>query len=333
MNMQRIIVSLVAVCALFLVGLLGGMGTALAAIFGVLLPYLALVVFLGGLIYRVLGWANTPVPFRIPTTCGQQKSLPWIKYAKLDNPAGPLGAAGRVALEVLCFRSLLRNTSSQLLEGGRLVYATSLALWAAAMVFHWSLLVILLRHLRLFCEPVPFFVTFLQEADGFLEVGLPVFYVTSIAFLAALAYLLFRRLADQQVRYISLLDDYFLLFLLLGIGLSGVWLRHLTKTDIPGVKDLAVGLVSFKPVIADSVSPLFFGHLFLVCVLLIYFPFSKLLHVAGAFLSPTRSLANSNRRVRHVNPWDYPVKVHPYEEYEDELRDKMKAAGVPVDKE
>jgi hypothetical protein len=37
--------------------------------------------------------------------------------------------------------------------------------------------------------------------------------------------------------------------------------------------------------------------------------------------------------IHHTNPWDYPVKVHTYEEYEDEFRDKMKAAGIPVDKE
>ena len=55
--------------------------------------------------------------------------------------------------------------------------------------------------------------------------------------------------------------------------------------------------------------------------------------MAGVFLSPTRNLVNNNRAVRHVNPWDYPVKTHPYEEYEDEWRDKMKSAGVPVDKE
>ena len=83
----------------------------------------------------------------------------------------------------------------------------------------------------------------------------------------------------------------------------------------------------------ETISPLFYGHLFLVCVLLAYFPFSKLMHMAGVFLSPTRNLANNNRAVRHVNPWDYPVKVHTYEEYEDEFRDKMKAAGIPVEKE
>jgi len=119
----------------------------------------------------------------------------------------------------------------------------------------------------------------------------------------------------------------------LGIGLSGFCLRHLLKTDVVGVKELALGLVTFKPTVPDTISALFYGHLFLVSVLLAYFPFSKLVHMPGVFLSPTRNLANTNRAVRHVNPWDYPVKVHTYESYEDEWREKMKGAGLPVDKE
>jgi hypothetical protein len=55
--------------------------------------------------------------------------------------------------------------------------------------------------------------------------------------------------------------------------------------------------------------------------------------MAGVFLSPTRNLANNNRAVMHVNPWNYPVKVHTYAEYEDDFREKMKAAGLPVEKE
>jgi nitrate reductase gamma subunit len=80
------------------------------------------------------------------------------------------------------------------------------------------------------------------------------------------------------------------------------------------------------------VTPLFFVHLLLVSALLTYFPFSKLMHMPGVFLSPTRSLANTNRMKRHVNPWDYPVKVHTYQEWEEEFRDKIVAAGLPLDK-
>ena len=333
---MKIIVSLAAVAGLFLVGYFGA-AAGMAWVFGVAVPYVAVVMLLAGLSYRVMSWAASPVPFRIPTTCGQQKSLSWIKQEKLENPHNTLAVIGRMALEVLLFRSLMRNTKTKLTADKNLVYATDIWLWAGAMAMHWALLLILIRHLRLMTNPVPIFVTFLEKVDGFLEVEVPVLYLTSLIFVAALAYLLYRRLASAQLRYISLLGDYFPLFLLLGIGISGFWLRHLTKTDVSSVKELALSVVSFRPGISpevlQSISPLFYGHLFLVCVLLGYLPFSKLSHMAGVFLSPTRNLANTNRSVRHVNPWDYPVKVHPYDEYEDELRDKMKAAGVPVEKE
>jgi nitrate reductase gamma subunit len=57
-----------------------------------------------------------------------------------------------------------------------------------------------------------------------------------------------------------------------------------------------------------------------------------LMHLGGVFLSPTRNLTTDTRARRHVNPWNYPVPVHTYEEYEDEFRDKMIEAGLPVDK-
>lgn len=329
---MKVLVSLAAVGGLFLLGLLGGL-PGLVWLFGVVMPYLAVALFFGGLIYRVMSWANVPVPFRIPTTCGQQKSLGWIKQDKLENPHDTPTVIGRMALEILFFRSLLRNTKSELVAGRRLVYVSNLLLWLGALAMHWSLLVILIRHLRFFTVPVPSLITLLQKVEEFHQVGAPAFTITSIIFLGALAYLLARRLVSPQLRYISLANDYFPLFLLLGIGLSGFWLRHLERTDIAGVKELAVGLVTFQPVVRETIAPLFFGHLFLVCVLLAYFPFSKLVHMPGVFLSPTRNLANNTRIKRHVNPWDYPVKVHTYEEYEDELREKMKAAGIPVEKE
>ena len=330
--MNVLIPLVVVVAGLFLAGLLGTV-PGLGWVFGVAVPYAAIVVFVVGLTRRVLGWANSAVPFRIPTTCGQHTALAWIKPQKLENPHTTLAVIGRMALEILFFRSLLRNTRTDLIKGRGLVYSTNLWLWLGAMAMHWSFLIILVRHLRFMTNPTPWCVTFLQKADGFLEVGLPVVYVTSGLFLAALAYLLLRRFANPQVRYISLVSDYFPLFLLLGIGISGFCLRHLAKTDVVGVKALALGLVSFRPTVPAGISWLFYGHLFLVSVLLAYFPLSKLVHMAGVFLSPTRNMANTNRAVRHVNPWDYPVKVHPYDEYEDELRDKMKAAGLPVEKE
>jgi nitrate reductase gamma subunit len=295
-------------------------------------PYCALGILLIGLSWRVIRWSRAPVPFRIPTVCGQQKSLPWIKAGWLESPYSTPGVAARMALEVLLFRSLFRNTRARLTEGPKLIYSEAKWLWLGALAFHWSMLVVLLRHLRFVVEPLPQLALFLDSVDGFFQVGAPVLYATDILLVAALLYLLQRRLRDPQIRFISLFTDYFALFLLLGIAVSGVWMRYFARVDVVAVKQLALSLTIFSPALPKNLSAWFFAHLMLVSTLAAYLPFSKLMHVGGVFLSPTRNLANNNRRKRHINPWNYPVKIHTYEEWEDEFRDKMKAAGMPVEK-
>jgi nitrate reductase gamma subunit len=145
--------------------------------------------------------------------------------------------------------------------------------------------------------------------------------------------LFFRRIAIPQVRYISLPADYFPLFLIMALAFTGVLMRYFLRVDVEAIKELTIGLAAFKPVIPAGISPLFYVHLFLVSILFAYFPFSKLMHLGGVFLSPTRNLANNNRMRRHINPWNYPVKVHTYQEYEEEFRDKMQAAGLPLENE
>jgi nitrate reductase gamma subunit len=330
---MRALVSLVAVIVLILLAYLGAGAAGGQYLFGVILPYVAIALFVIGVIYRVIKWARSPVPFRIPTSCGQQKSLPWIKNSSLDNPHNIWGVLARMGLEVLFFRSLFRNTKAEVKGGPKLVYGADKFLWAGALAFHWSFLIIFLRHYRFFAEPVPSFVLYLQSLDGLFQIGLPTLLVTNVLITVALIYLWGRRFINAQVRQISLAADHFPLLLILSVVLSGVYMRYFGKVDIVGVKELAMGLVGFHPVVPEGIGVAFFIHLFLVSVLFAYFPMSKLMHMAGVFMSPTRNLANNNRARRHINPWDYPVKVHTYDEYEDEFRDVMKAAEMPVEKE
>ena len=79
-------------------------------LFGVIIPYVAVAIFIIGILYKITKWAQTPVPFRIPTTCGQHVSLPWLKADKLDNPPNTMYVIARMVLEVFLFRSLWRNT-------------------------------------------------------------------------------------------------------------------------------------------------------------------------------------------------------------------------------
>jgi nitrate reductase gamma subunit len=329
---MNVLYSLIAVLLLVLVGAVAGRGDAGRAFIAVAIPYAALAIFLAGFCYRILRWAWTPVPFRIPTTCGQQKSLPWIKASSVDNPSTGWGVLARMSLEVLAFRSLFRNNQARL-HKDRLVFSENKYLWLGALAFHWSLLIILLRHLRLLVEPVPAFVLALQRVDGFFQITTPDLYASDVILLGALAYLLFRRLRDPLVRYISLFTDYLALFLLLGIAVSGVLMRYFLRADITSVKQFALGLATFHPIAPPALSPVVLVHVLLVSALAAYFPFSKLMHWGGVLLSPTRNLANNNRSKRHVNPWNYPVKTHTYAEWEEEFHDKIKAAGLPLEAE
>lgn len=339
-----ILFSSVAVVVVVLIPLIGVGLLDLRILFGIIIPYAAIATFLVGIVVRVVGWARSPVPFRIPTTAGQEWSFPWIKQNPIDNPKGTGGVIVRMILEVLTFRSLFRNTRLEYrrIDGvPKIDYEWEKWLWLAAIIFHYSFFVIFLRHFRFFLEPVPGFVSLLESLDGFMQMGvvpfsgfgLPGVYLTNMLLMAAVTWLLLRRILYSQIRYISLPADYFPLLLIIALGFTGMLMRYLLRVDITKVKELAIGLFKFAPTAPEGIGVLFYIHLFILCVLIAYFPFSKLMHLAGIFLSPTRNLSNNSRFVRHVNPWNYPVKTHTYEEYEDEFRDLMIEAGLPVEKE
>ena len=326
---------LAAVIALVLIALILVQIPGMQYLFGVVVPYLAMALFLGGFCYRVIHWAKSPVPFRIPTTCGQGYSMPWIKYNKLEAPVNTGQVVARMFLEIFLFRSLWRNTKATVYPGPKLTYESSKWLWLFGIMFHYSFLVIVIRHMRLFLDPVPWVVSLTETADSLLQIGAPTMYTTDVTIVLALLFLLGRRFFNPQVRYISLLNDYFPLFLILGIVFTGILMRFFVRTDVDinAIKQLAFGLVTFSPTIVAEISALFYAHLFLVCTLLAYFPFSKLMHMGGVFLSPTRNLANNSRMVRHINPWNPDIKPHSYAGYEDEFREDMVEQGIPVEKE
>lgn len=327
--------SFLAVIALVLIAWLGSQIPGMPYLFGVALPYLALMIFLGGFVYRVVHWAKSPVPFSIQTTCGQGKSLDFIKQNKLEAPDTTAEVVARMFLEIVLFRSLFRNTKSEIHDGPQITYESSKWLWLFALIFHYSFLVVVIRHLRLFLDPVPACLGWLEFADGFFQIWTPVLYLTDVGLLAGVVLLFGRRLITRHVRFISLVNDYFPLVLIFAIALTGVIMRYFLRTDIDivNIKQLTVGLVTFSPVIGAKIGAIFYIHIFLVCVLLAYFPFSKLMHMGGVFMSPTRNMKNNTRAVRHVNPWNPRILPHSYAGYEDEFREYMVDAGLPVDKE
>lgn len=291
----------------------------------------AAVGFILGFVLKVGRWMKAPVPYRVPVTAGQQRSLEHVPHDHLGNPVTTADVVLRVVADVLLFRPLLRATRTAPYWGRGLSGFGGRWLWLFAALFHGSLAVILLRHLRFFIHPVPGFVTFLEGADSLTEMVLPKVHVTSVVFLVALGLLLARRLALPRLRYISLAADYFPLLLLGAIGSTGMLMRHVTGSDVIGLRDLARGVAVANVPESTPVDTWLLVHVSLVAVLLLYFPLSKLMHVPGALMSPTLTLANSNRQVRHLNVLNPVVPLLHYAEYEATFRERMIEAGLPVE--
>ena len=200
-----------------------------------------------------------------------------LKIPTTPAPVTRAGAAGRVAREVALFESLFKSDKWT---------------WIFAAAFHLGLLLELLRHLRYFLQPIWAWVTLLQPFGVY----------GGMVMLAGLAGLLGRRLFVARVRYVSAPSDYLMLLLLLGTGLSGFSIELLDRTDIVSFKFFVLGLeyLDWQPLPSN---PLLLAHLTLVAVLLIVFPFSKLLHAPGVFFSPTRNQVDDARERRHLAPW------------------------------
>ncbi len=328
--------SLLFVFLLVLIPLFGVDAAHLRTLFGVCIPVTAFLIFVVGFTYKVINWGRSAVPFRIPTTGGQFRSFApgMFKQNKYDCPQTGAQTFVRMVLEVFAFRSLFRNTAVSLHEskdGPVVAYKSSKWLWLFAIIFHYSFFLVALRHLRLFLEPVPFFVNGLEFVDGLLQIGVPTLYLADCGLVIGVLLLLGRRIVDAKISYISYVSDFFPLFLILSVALSGIYMRYYAKVDVLAIKDLTMGLVTLHFVVPGSIGVSFFVHLFLVSVLMAYFPFSKLMHLPGVFLSPTRNLPNDTRAKHHVNPWNPDIKPHAYEDYEREFGVPMAEAGLPLD--
>lgn len=234
----------------------------LLTIFYTVLFYFATGVFVIGLAVRIRSYAKTPAPLKIATT---------------PAPVTTGGVSLRMAREVVFFESLFKSSKWT---------------WVFGWTFHFALLLVVLRHLRYFQEPVWMPIVLIQPFGTY----------AGFALVAALGGLWARRWLVDRVRYISTPSDHLMLALLIAIGLTGMAMRFVAHTDIVAVKVFVLGLMRFdwQPVPAD---PVLLIHLALVAGLMIVFPISKLLHAPGLFFSPTRNQADNAREVRHVSAW------------------------------
>jgi nitrate reductase gamma subunit len=159
-------------------------------------------------------------------------------------------------------------------------------------LFHASLALVLVRHLRYFTEPV----------WGWVVLAQPFGMYAGLTMLLGLCGLWARRLFVERIRYISTPSDHLMLVLLIGIAASGLLMSFVTHADVITVKNFFLGWMQLdiRSLPADFV--LYF-HLLSVVALLAIFPISKLLHAPGVFFSPSRNQVDNPREKRHIAPW------------------------------
>jgi nitrate reductase gamma subunit len=228
--------------------------------------YAATAILVVGLVRKIVQYARTPAPLKIPTT---------------PAPVTKGGVAVRIAKEVVLFAALFRSNKW---------------IWLFGWIFHFALLLVLLRHLRYVLEPIPTWVVLLQPFGKY----------AGFAMVAGLLGLWARRILVPRIRYISQPSDHLILALLVGIGASGLLMTFVAHTDIVALKAFLLGILVFdwQPLPAD---PILIVHITLVLVLMVVFPVSKLLHMPGLFFAPTRNQVDNAREKRHLAPWAAPM--------------------------
>ena len=232
------------------------------SLFFALLFIVATLVLVFGLTRKIIQYARTPAPLKIPTT---------------PAPVTQAGVVLRMFREVVFFESLFKSTKWT---------------WLFGWMFHLGLLLVLLRHLRYFTDPVWLPIQLIQPFGVY----------AGYAMVIGLVGLLVRRIFVDRVRYISAPSDFLWLAILIFIGFSGLMMKFVAHTDVVMVKEFFTGLMGFSFGTLPVDVPLIV-HLLLVAVLMLLFPFSKLLHVPGLFFSPGRNQVDNPREKRHLAPW------------------------------
>ena len=229
--------------------------------------YAATAILVIGVVRKIVQYAKTPAPLKIPT---------------MPAPVTQGGVVVRMASEVVLFNSLFKSNKW---------------IWIFGWMFHFSLLLALFRHLRYVISPDSIFMPLIGH-----EIVQSFGMYAGFAMLIGLAGLLTRRIVVDRVRYISSPSDYLMLLLIIGIAATGMLMSFVVHTDVVLLKEFMLGLLVFniQPLPSDLI---LLTHLALVIVLMVIFPVSKLLHAPGVFFSPTRNQVDNAREKRHLAPW------------------------------
>jgi nitrate reductase gamma subunit len=232
------------------------------------LPYVTFVVTLGGLLYRIFSWASArPRRYKVRKYYYEWLwPIPGLIVVRIVKG---------LILELLLLRRVFRGSKP---------------VWVVTLLFHWSMLGMAVGHLRIFTEYPSFFWQFMgiTTPEGMEWFSAVTGITVGLIFIVSLVLLLLRRIVIKEVRMISTFEDYVLLLLLLAIGIVGEGQRfftHISLEQLEALRMFWLNLLAFTPTPMPVTDPWFMAHCALAQIIIMYLPFSKLIHVLGNLIS------------------------------------------------
>lgn len=212
-----------------------------------IIVYVMYAIFCGRFLLHALAWYGASRRFRMLLPSPRPVSFPLIAVTVLD---------------VVFFRRL---------------FASNKLLWLFSWTFHLSFIVVLIRHLRYFLEPVPGAIAFIQ----------PMGVVAGYALTSSLILLILYRAVQRKNRYAAKVN-YLILGLVLMISATGLLMRSSLQLDLMEVKRFILGLLSLRPETPPG-NPLLIVHLLGAIALIPLLP-------SHVFIAPAVMLADERRR-------------------------------------
>lgn len=218
--------------------------------------YLAIAIFIGGTAFRIYQWMTIP-------RSGVRLGL----FPRANSRKGRLLQLGK---DTFIFPQV-RDVDK--------------VMWIAVLGLHAALVAAFVGHMRLLTEFTPL-------ANSLGSAGMDRFALISggtigIVLMISLLYLLMRRFKSPY-KDISTPEDYALLVLVLLVVLMGNHLRFFGDVHAAEYREYVHSLFTLSPTFpaalaASATRWSLVAHVFFANLLLIYLPFSKLVHFAGSF--------------------------------------------------
>jgi nitrate reductase gamma subunit len=216
------------------------------------LPYITLTIFIVGMINRFVIWFSLPTP-----------SITLFPLSPDETVVGFLK-------ETFFFPKM---------------YQSDKIFWGGAYFFHLFLAFIFVGHFRVFTDFPRLWAWLGMNSADVDFMSATIGGIAGICLMLLTIALITRRLWIKRVRQISSSGDYLTLLLILAIIVTGNLLRFSAQAfDLETTRTLFRQLLALSHV-GMAHHYLFITHFFLAQLLIMYIPFSKLLHFGGIFFS------------------------------------------------